>query len=85
MNEWTEQREQEIQTRPRFTVDEDMVERGAFALARRRAEDPLARDRVVGHTLLVDAKAVLDAALGTAIERWHDHSPRDAAPATGAE
>ena len=47
------------------TLDEDMVERGAFALARRRAEDPLARDRVVGHTLLVDAKAVLDAALGT--------------------
>ena len=47
------------------TVDDAMVMRGAFALARRRAEDPLARDRVVGHTLLVDAKAALDAALGT--------------------
>ena len=46
------------------TVDDAMVMRGAFALARRRAEDPLARDRVVGHTLLVDAKAALDAALG---------------------
>ena len=51
--------------RARLTVDDAMVKRGAFALARRRAEDPLARDRVVGHTLLVDAKAVLDAALGT--------------------
>lgn len=51
--------------RARLTVDDAMVKRGAFALARRRAEDPLARDRVVGHTLLVDAKAVLNAALGT--------------------
>lgn len=45
------------------TVDKAMVERGAFALARRKAEDPLAGDRVSGRTLLLDTKAVLNAAL----------------------
>lgn len=55
--------------RKRLTVDDAMVKRGAFALARRRSEDPLARDRVVGHTLLVDTKAVLDAALNPKEEK----------------
>ena len=44
---------------------EDMIERGAFALARRMAEDPLCPDRVAGHTILAATEAALDAALGT--------------------
>ena len=50
------------------TVDDAMVERGAFALAWKKARDPLFPHGVPGHVLLEDAKTVLDAALGTGEE-----------------
>lgn len=49
--------------RARATVDDAMVERGAFALAWKKARDPLFPHGVPGHVLLEDAKTVLDAAL----------------------
>ena len=45
------------------TADAAMVERAAFALARKKARDPLFPLGVPGHVLLEDAKTVLDAAL----------------------
>lgn len=50
--------------RARPTVDRDMVERAAFALARKKAQEPLFPLGVPGHVLLEDARTVLDAALG---------------------
>ena len=47
------------------TVDDDMVERAAFTLARRFEKHPYLRVGALGHDFTPDARAALDAALGT--------------------
>jgi len=46
-------------------VDDGMVERAAFTLARRFEKHPYLRVGAVGHDFTPDARAALDAALGT--------------------
>ena len=47
------------------TVGDDMVERAAFTLARRFEKHPYLRVGALGHDFTPDARAALDAALGT--------------------
>ena len=47
------------------TVDDAMVERAAFTLARRFEKHPYLRVGALGHDFTPDARAALDAALGT--------------------